>query len=202
MAASTGHVLPAVLATSQRGVCPTCGVPLPLAASRQVTCSYCGGVAGLSIRLRSVEPDLRQPQERSPQWTPRVGRYTECRCGGCGSAIEASTEVSHVECPCCGGRSRVECRLLPITPEHVDPPQEKTLADLKTRDRKVYPWDIETEQLIWRILHEEHSQRVDNLTRQLVAPGLSDTERSRITRELTEAVTTLQQKITRLIGGG
>jgi hypothetical protein len=156
-------------------------VPLPLAASRQVTCSYCGSVAELSAEEALLHRE----------WL-----------AGINSAVD--TDRARVQAL----RQEIQvARQLDVQlflrqgPQTIEPAEEPVAAVPEVDEDDPDASDAAEVASRMRQLHEEHSQRVDNLTRQLVAPGISDTERSRITCELTEAATTLQQKITRLIWG-
>jgi hypothetical protein len=147
-------VIPEVLSRSHRGICPTCGAAMPLAESgREARCDFCGGGSTLQHRLRAIEASTGELQ------APKIKgatRYEKCNCPGCGAEFDADTEQSIQTCKYCGTQSKLETRLVAITPEDVDPPQRRSDADRLNQSRKHvdYPWDVSTEQLCWRIIHE------------------------------------------------
>ncbi len=161
----------AALATSRRALCPCCGVPLPLArGTAVVTCDFCGGEASLHRRLRALEPRVGT-LAREAGWHPLVGRYAAAGCGGCGAAVEVSSEAAIVACPHCGSDNRVESRLLPIAPPDLAPPQRRTRADLdnQRRGRVEHRWEIATEQLLWRVTSEPDAARRLALAQELAS---------------------------------
>jgi DNA-directed RNA polymerase subunit RPC12/RpoP len=159
-------VTPDSLSRSRRGICPTCGAAMPLAESgRLAKCSYCGGESSLEHRLRAVEAHagtLQSPRIKgATRWLRKHARYETCACPGCGAEFEADTEQSIQACKYCGTHCKLETRLAAITTDDVDPPRRRTRADLENerRDRIDYPWDIATEQLCWRVIHEPDLMR-------------------------------------------
>ncbi|MHC4839346.1 MAG: hypothetical protein ACYTDT_00080 [Planctomycetota bacterium] len=156
------EVIPEIMARAQRGICPTCGAPMNLAeAGRNTTCEFCGGGSQLKFTLREIEPDaeeLQRPQIKgATRWLEKQAVYEECTCPGCGATIKANAAQGIQTCEHCGSQSKLETRLIPITTDDVPEPQERTGIDFENqrRDRLDYPWDVETEQLFWRILNEQ-----------------------------------------------
>ncbi|MBX3461245.1 MAG: hypothetical protein KF696_14970 [Planctomycetes bacterium] len=154
-------VIPESLSRARRGICPTCGAPLQLAESgRETRCAFCGGGSRLQYRLRAMESSagaLQRPDIKgATRWLRKQGSYEKCTCPGCGAEFDANTEQTIQTCKYCGAQSKLETRLVAITTEDVDEPQERTEADLENqrRDRLDYPWAVGIEQLVWRILHE------------------------------------------------
>ncbi|MCC7508132.1 MAG: hypothetical protein IT464_02005 [Planctomycetes bacterium] len=154
-------VIPESLSRSHRGICPTCGAPLQLAESgREARCAFCGGGSTLQYRLRAVEASagaLQRPDIKgATRWLRKTATYETCTCPGCGAEFGADTEQAIQTCKYCGAQSKLETRLVAITADDVDPPQRRTRQDFENqrRDKLDYPWDVATEQLIWRILHE------------------------------------------------
>ncbi len=154
-------VIPEVLSRSHRGICPTCGAAMPLAESgREARCAFCGGGSTLQHRLRAIEAnagDLQAPKIKgATRWLKKQARYEKCTCPGCGAEFEADTEQSIQTCKYCGTQSKLETRLVAITADDIDPPQRRSHADRLNQSRKYvdYPWNISTEQLCWRIIHE------------------------------------------------
>ncbi|MCB9896247.1 MAG: hypothetical protein H6839_17590 [Planctomycetes bacterium] len=154
-------VLPDTLAHAQRGICPTCGAPMKLAESgREARCDFCGGGSQLKFSLRAIEPDaaaLAKPTIKgATRWIEKQAKYEDVNCPGCGATFQANTGHSIQTCKYCGAQSKLETRLVPITTDDVPEPAERTRADFQnaSRDRIDHPWDIETEQLFWRVLHE------------------------------------------------
>lgn len=154
-------VIPEVLSRARRGICPTCGAPLALAASgREAKCAFCGGGSTLQFRLRAIEASagaLQKPDIKgATRWLSKHASYERCNCPGCGAEFDVQAEQAIQTCTFCGAQSKLETRLLPITTDDVQPPQCRTDADFMNgrRGRIDYPWDISTEQLVWRILNE------------------------------------------------
>lgn len=163
-------LIPDVLSRAHRGICPTCGAAMPLAESgRQASCEFCGGSSELQHRLRAVEAsagELNAPRIKgATRWLRKQARYESCTCPGCGAEFQADTEHSIQTCQYCGTQSKLETRLVAITPADVDPPQCRTRADLENqkRGRLDYPWSVGTEQLIWRVINEPDLMRRVNL---------------------------------------
>jgi DNA-directed RNA polymerase subunit RPC12/RpoP len=154
-------VIPEVMSRSHRGICPTCGAAMPLAESgRDARCEFCGGGSTLQHRLRAIEAsagELQAPKIKgATRWLRKQARYEKCNCPGCGAEFDADTEQSIQTCKYCGTQSKLETRLVAITAEDVEPPQRRTRADVDNQNSKRldYPWEITTEQLCWRIIHE------------------------------------------------
>lgn len=154
-------VIPEIMARAQRGICPTCGAPMKLTeAGRDAICDFCGGGSQLRFTLRALEPESASLQKPSikgaTRWLEKQARYQDCTCPGCGATFPANAAQSIQTCQYCGAQSKLESRLVPITTEDVPAPCERTKADFtnQRRDRTDYPWDVETEQLFWRILNE------------------------------------------------
>ncbi|MBK8207763.1 MAG: hypothetical protein IPK87_13395 [Planctomycetes bacterium] len=154
-------VIPESLSRSHRGICPTCGAPLQLAESgRDARCAFCGGGSTLQYRLRGIESSagtLQRPDIKgATRWLKKQASYEKCTCPGCGAEFDADTEQAIQTCKYCGAQSKLETRLVAITTDDVDPPQERTEADHENQRRDCidYPWNVGIEQLVWRILHE------------------------------------------------
>lgn len=154
-------VLPETLARAQRGICPTCGAPMRLAeAGREARCDFCGGNSQLRFTLRALEPEAAKLEKAvikgATRWLSKQATYQDCTCPGCGATFQADAGHSIQTCKYCGAQSKLETRLVPITTDDVPEPTERTRIDYenKFRDRLDYPWDVQTEQLVWRILHE------------------------------------------------
>ena len=167
------EVLPHILAQARRGPCPTCGAPLQLTeAGREARCDFCGGGSELNYTLRAIEPEAAKLEKArikgATRWIKKQAAYEPCTCPGCGAEFEADTSQSIQACKYCGAESKLETRLIPITTDDVAEPQERTRKDFEnqSRDRIDYPWDIESEQLVWRLLNEpDLAARVNLATR-------------------------------------
>ncbi len=159
------HALPDILVQSRRGICPNCGAAVALADSgRTARCGFCGGESDLSYRLRKLEPgidDFHPPVKPlhgkgATRWLGLQGRYMQLKCPGCGDEFKADSSHSIQTCGSCGTQSKLETRLVSITTQDVNPPQRRTSTDYdnQRRDKLDYPWEVGTEHLIWRVLHE------------------------------------------------
>ncbi|MEZ5991981.1 MAG: hypothetical protein R3E76_06480 [Planctomycetota bacterium] len=153
--------IPEILAQAQRGICPTCGAPMRLAeAGRDAVCDFCGGGSQLRFTLREIEPEaaklIRPSIKGATRWLEKQAKYEDCTCPGCGASFAVDAAQSIQTCQYCGAQSKLESRLVPITIDDVPAPAERTRADFtnQRRGRSDYPWDIETEQLMWRVLNE------------------------------------------------
>lgn len=166
------EILPGVLARSKRGICPTCGAALTLRGSeRFVTCGFCGGRSSLERRLRNIDADVDLPElsqrEESDSDTHWLAAALGERCAekvacpGCGDEFEGSLAHEILTCPSCGTQSKVERRMVRPRAEVRLPPERRTRADLELQRRgeSKLKWDVETEQLIWRILNEPDLDR-------------------------------------------
>ena len=159
-------ILPHVLARAHRGLCPTCGAPLELSDSGSETaCGFCGQETSVAWRLRRIEPHVDDHRDVEPDeelggvagpWQALHGRFGECSCPGCGSGFAIDTHHAILRCEHCGIESKVEARLVPITSDDVELPRERTKADFhnQSRGRIEHAFDIQTEQLFWRLLNE------------------------------------------------
>jgi hypothetical protein len=166
------EVLPAIFARSKRGICPTCGAALRLKDSeRHVTCGFCGGRSSLERRLRKMDADVDLPElgpgegpEPDTRWlAAALGelRAEKVTCPGCGDEFEGLFAHEILTCPSCATQSKVERRMVRPEAQERAPPQRRTHADfvLQARGDPRFKWDVQTEQLIWRILNEPDLER-------------------------------------------
>lgn len=165
--------LPDRLYQARRGLCPFCGAPLRLAEQgRQVECGFCGGTSRLERRLRKVEAELAaEPLAAEDADLPDDARWLAealgdrqveaVRCPGCGSFFRGETEQAILRCSFCATESKLERRLVRVGAEERLPPQRRSRADFEAQRRGTSPlrWDVETEQLCWRVLHEPDPER-------------------------------------------
>lgn len=169
-------ILPRSLLRVKRGICPRCGLPLPLDDDAPTTrCAACGCDAIVERRLRTTEPEvagapLRQtidavesPAAAAPQarWIRsaqfRQGDIEHVHCPGCGVAMtidERPDAVEIVRCDACGTDSRFERRLVaahgagdPPQPRQRSPDEPSNLDDTAEDDPA-------SEHLAWRLMHE------------------------------------------------
>jgi len=166
------ELLPGILARSRRGLCPTCGAALALEeAGRLVTCGFCGGQSALERRLRRVDGELDLPElgdgegreEDTRALAAALGesRPEEVRCPGCGDAIGGDLAHEIVTCGSCGTQSKVERRMVRPRAQARALPQRRTHEEFvrQRRGESELPWDVQTEQLVWRILNETDPER-------------------------------------------
>lgn len=161
------EILPDILARSKRGLCPTCGAALKLKDSeRFVTCGFCGCQSAVERRLRKLDADVDLPDlsrddagESDARWLAAAlgeSRPEMVTCPGCGSTFEGNLAHDILTCAACGTQSKVERRMVRPKAEERALPQRRTRADfdLQRRGGSALKWDVETEQLVWRILNE------------------------------------------------
>jgi len=161
------EVLPGILARSRRGLCPTCGAALQLKDSeRLVTCGFCGARSSLERRLRKQDADVDLPvlgrgegPEQDTRWLAAAlgeSRAEKVTCPGCGDELEGDLAHEILTCASCGTQSKVERRMVRPRADAPLAPERRTHADfeLQRRGGSNLKWDVETEQLIWGILHE------------------------------------------------
>ncbi|MCC6575078.1 MAG: hypothetical protein IT462_14975 [Planctomycetes bacterium] len=165
-------VLPHSFFAGQRGICPTCGAALDLSA-RQQHCGYCGGESVLERRLVRVgdepqytgagEPDKETRTHQTRWLLEEFGKagLLPVTCPGCGAQFEADANQRTVTCSHCNTQSRLERRLKHLGPETLDKPQRRNHADfmLQRRGKSPLKWDVQTEQLCWRILNEPDADK-------------------------------------------
>lgn len=161
------EILPGILARTRRGLCPTCGAALQLEdAGRLVTCGFCGGRSCVERRLRKIDADVdlpeldagdaREADERALAAALGESRPEPVTCPGCGDTFQGNLAHEILTCPSCGTQCKVERRMVrPQAEERVEP-QRRTREDFEAQRRGDSPlqWDVETEQLVWRILNE------------------------------------------------
>ena len=148
------HVLPDALARDHRGICPTCGSPLELSVADENTrCGQCGGESVLEHRAREIDAETGLPGDATAWTDLRVDRLA---CPRCEAALAVEPDEAVLDCGSCGTQSRLQARLSAVATDEIPRPQERTRIDFENRSRKRidYPFDIETEQLFWRILNE------------------------------------------------
>jgi hypothetical protein len=159
------ELLPLFLTRARRGLCPTCGAPLPLEDSdRLVTCGFCGGAAMLERRLRKIDADVALPELSSSSGAADVrslaqalgpARAERLPCPGCGDALEGSLAHEVLTCGSCGTQSKVERRMVRPAAQPRTAPRRRTRAEFQAQRGSATPgWDVETEQLCWRVLNE------------------------------------------------
>ena len=170
------ELLPGILARSDRGLCPTCGAALDLKHSeRLVTCGFCGAQSSVERRLRTLDGDVDLPElsqglsqneerESDTRWLAAAlgeRRAEKVNCPGCGGEFEGTLAHEILTCPSCGTQSKVERRMVRPQAEARLPPERRTEADflLQRRGQSKLKWDVQTEQLIWRTLHEPDLER-------------------------------------------
>lgn len=160
------EILPGILARSRRGLCPTCGAALKLEGEdRFVTCGFCGGRSGVERRLRKIDADLDLPDLTGDRkGEPDVGWLAEAlgesrpesvTCPGCGDAFEGDLAHEILTCASCGTQCKLERRMVRPAAQERLPPQRRTRAEFvaQRRDDPVLKWDVQTEQLAWRVLN-------------------------------------------------
>jgi len=147
------HIVPDALARDHRGMCPTCGSVIELSAADETRCGLCGGESVLEHRAREIDADTGRPGDASAWTDLRVDRPA---CPRCGAALAVEPDGAVLACAGCGTRSRLQARLSAVATDEIPMPRERTRIDFenRSRDRIDYPFDIETEQLFWRILNE------------------------------------------------
>ena len=166
------EVLPGILARSRRGLCPTCGAALQLKDSeRLVTCGFCGTQSSLERRLRKQDADVDLPElgkgeggEQDARWLAASlgeSRAEKVTCPGCGDAFEGNLAHEILTCPSCDTQCKVERCMVRPWAEAPEAPKRRTREDfeLQRRGGSALKWDVETEQLIWRILNEPDPAR-------------------------------------------
>lgn len=166
------ELLPGILARSRRGLCPTCGAALDLRGEgRLVTCGFCGTQSGVERRLRTVDGDLklkeldaREADTSDAHWLAVAlgGEEAErVTCPGCGDAFEGDLAHDILACASCGMQCKVERRMVRPEAQERRPPQRRRRADFEKQFRgdTSYRWDVQTEQLVWRILNEPDPER-------------------------------------------
>jgi len=132
-------------------------------AGQETRCDFCGGQSHLKFTLRALEPDAAKLEKATikgaTRWLSKQAKYEDCTCPGCGATFAVDAAQSIQTCKYCGAQSKLESRLVPITTDDVPEPAERTELDFENqrRDRLDYPWDVGTEQLIWRVLNEPES---------------------------------------------
>lgn len=167
-----GELLPGILARSKRGLCPTCGAALDLKNSeRLVTCGFCGGKSSVERRLRTLDGEVVLPElsegegrEGDARWlAASLGdlRAETVACPGCGGEFEGALAHEILTCPSCGTQSKLERRMVRPRAEARVAPERRTEADflLQQRGQSKLRWDVQTEQLVWRILNEPDLER-------------------------------------------
>lgn len=162
--------IPATLFRTKRGLCPSCGAPLPLGEdASNIACGFCGGRAVLQRRLRRAEPEvegapLRQFDAHDQAGWERTDELREtytrrATCPGCGQGIDEPEHGERFACGACGTECHVERRLVPPArnplrgvprPRH---PDERYSYELQADE------DAQTEHLIWRLSREEDLDR-------------------------------------------
>jgi hypothetical protein len=166
------ELLPGILARSRRGLCPTCGAALDLRGEgRLVTCGFCGTQSGVERRLRTIDGDVtlkeldaRQTDTSDAHWLAVALGEKEAErvtCPGCGDAFEGDLAHDILKCASCGMECKVERRMVRPDAEKRLPPQRRTRADFEKQFRgdTTLRWDVQTEQLVWRILNEPDFER-------------------------------------------
>lgn len=173
-------LLPRSLIRMKRGICPRCGLPLPLDDDAPtVRCAACGCSAVLERRLRTTEPELpgtplrmewghdQDPHQPLPPgcgpWVRsaqfRQGDLEQVHCPGCGIALEKSPsngEVDVLRCATCGTDTRFEQRLVAVRSTDSRPtmPRARDADEPPNLDSEADD-DPETEHLLWRIASEQ-----------------------------------------------
>jgi len=166
------EILPGILARSTRGLCPTCGAALDLRGSeRFVTCGFCSGRSALQRRLRRLDGDLDLPalgdgEGREEDTRALAAALGESRpqgvtCPGCGDVFEGDLAHEILTCGSCGTQCKVERRMVRPRAEERQPPQRRTVQEFERQRRgeSDLRWDVQTEQLVWRILNEPDFER-------------------------------------------
>ncbi|MEZ6233844.1 MAG: hypothetical protein R3B68_06605 [Phycisphaerales bacterium] len=166
--------LPDTLFRTKRGLCPSCGSPLPLGEdTSNIECGFCGQHAVLERRLRRAEPEvpdapLRQFDSHDHEGWTRTDRLAEAylreaACPGCGHGLEEPAHGSRVACGSCGMECHIERRLVPPArnPLRGEPrarhPDERYSYELQADE------DAQTEHLIWRLTREDDLDRAMGL---------------------------------------
>ena len=164
------EILPFTLARSRRGLCPTCGAALALKGSgRTVRCGFCGGESMVERRLRKIdaETELLDPaggRGEDSQWLAEaLGeiRVEKVSCPGCGDEFEGNMAHEILTCGSCGTQSKVERRMVRPEARERLPPQRRSRADFERQSggNPGLKWDVQTEQLFWRITNETDPKR-------------------------------------------
>lgn len=167
------EILPGFLYRSKRGICPTCGAALHLQeAGRFVKCEFCGGQSLVERRLRKLDATLDAKELDAKE----AGRDSDTRalaralgkaeveavnCPGCGMTFEGNLAHDILKCASCGTQSKVERRMVRPQAEPRLAPQRRNRADfdLQSRGKSPLKWDVETEQLCWRVINEPDALR-------------------------------------------
>jgi hypothetical protein len=162
------EILPGVLYRSKRGICPTCGAALQLKeAGRFVKCEFCGGESMVERRLRKldgtlIEDELKRDGEHRESDTRHLARALgdaqaeAVNCPGCGMTFEGDIAHDIQTCAACGTQCKIERRMVRPQAEPREAPQRRNHADfqLQSREKSPLKWDVQTEQLCWRVINE------------------------------------------------
>ncbi len=167
------EILPDFLFRTRRGICPTCGAALRLQESgRVVKCEFCGGQSTVERRLRKLDATLdsaeletatqsRNSDTRALARALGKSEVEAVKCPGCGTNFEGNLAHEILKCASCGTQCKVERRMVRPAAEPRLPPQRRNRADfaLQRRDKSPLKWDVETEQLCWRVINEADALR-------------------------------------------
>ncbi|CAG0992875.1 hypothetical protein PLCT2_02569 [Planctomycetaceae bacterium] len=162
------EILPGVLYRSKRGICPTCGAAMKLReAGRFVKCEFCGGQSMVERRLRKldgtlIEEELKHDGEHRESDTRHLAKALgdaqaeDVNCPGCGMTFEGDIAHDIQTCAACGTQCKIERRMVRPDAEPREAPQRRNHADfhLQRRDKSPLKWDVQTEQLCWRVINE------------------------------------------------
>lgn len=182
-------VLPLSLVRVKRGICPGCGLPLPLDDDApSVVCRACGCDAVVERRLRTTEPELpgtplrMEFGEGSPAagdaappattWLRstrfRQGDVQDVACPGCGISLKVNDQPGAVDvlrCDACGTDARFERRLVALrrTPAGADAAMALQPRPRSAEEPRCLDDDAvddpRSEHLIWRIVNEREPQK-------------------------------------------
>ena len=148
------HVIPDALFLDRRGICPTCGSTYPLPGpEEEARCGRCGAESRLELRAREIEAGSGLPGDAT-DWVD--SRTSVLACPRCDASLGIEQKADAAYCRACGAHSRLEARLVTVATGEAPRPVERTRADFENQARRRidYPFEIETEQLVYRILTE------------------------------------------------
>jgi hypothetical protein len=138
----------------------------------------------LERRLRKVDADVSLPELGAKEDDRHADTQAlaaalgpSCveavNCPGCGQVFEGHMAHEVLTCPSCGTQSKVERRMVRPEAQARLPPQPRNRADfrLQRSDESPLVWDVETEQLCYRVLTEPDFEHQVALARKFEGCG-------------------------------
>jgi hypothetical protein len=120
----------------------------------------------LERRLRKIDADVSLP-ELSPDHSDRADVHSlalalgpaqaeRLCCPGCGDALDGYLAHEVLTCASCGTQCKVERRMVRPESRPRTAPEQRRRADVQSQARgeSALTWDVETEQICWRVLNE------------------------------------------------